>query len=173
MTKPSRTSAGRARSYAARKPSLTIMMPTDAIDRMIDALATDVEEAVRPAAQAAAQVLYEAVHRNVAAIGKVSGNLARSIYQAYSKDNSGEGRATYHISWNAAKAPHGHLVEYGHLQKFATYLGKDGKWHTDKNHPLPVPRQVAARPFVRPAQAHFPQAEAAAIDELLRRIGVL
>lgn len=173
MTKPSRMPEARRAYYARRNAPFTITCDTDALDRMLDALATDVEEAVRPAAQAGAQVLYNAVKGNVAKIGSVSGSLQRSIYQAYSKDNSGEGRATYHISWNAAKAPHGHLVEYGHIQKYTVFVGKDGKWRTDKLNPLETPRQVAARPFVRPAMAMFGAAQSAAIDELLRRIGVL
>src|SRR5205085_5719958 len=41
------------------------------------------------------------------------GALKASIYQVFSKDNSGSGHATYHVSWNAKKAPHGHLVEFG------------------------------------------------------------
>lgn len=172
MTKPSRTSAGRSAYYARRNPPLTIKIPTDDIDRMIDALATDVEDAVRPAAQAAAQVLYNEVKKNVASIGHVSGNLARSIYQAYSKDNSGPGRATYHISWNASKAPHGHLIEYGYIQRYVVWQDKDGNWHTDTNRPLETPRQVAARPFVRPAMAYAQAAQDAAVGELWRRMGL-
>lgn len=143
----------------------------------LDALLSDkrekVESAVRPAAQAGAQVIYDAVKANVAAIGSKSGNLSKSIYQAYSADNSGPGKATYHISWNASKAPHGHLVEFGHIQRYKVYVGKDGKWYTavrpnmqgkpkpsrrasqavkDAYYvPLPSPKQVAARPFIRPA----------------------
>jgi HK97 gp10 family phage protein len=136
--------------------------------RMLDALATDVEAAVRPAAQAGAQVLYDAVKLNVSRIGVVSGNLSRSIYQVYSKDKSGKGFATYHVSWNHIKAPHGHLVEYGHVQRYQTYKGKDGKWRTNKKKPLAQPRHVAARPFVRPAMAKFPDAVAAMETELMR-----
>ena len=41
------------------------------------------------------------------------GLLKGSIYQVYSKSNSGADHATYHISWNHHIAPHGHLVENG------------------------------------------------------------
>ncbi|MEI5998237.1 HK97 gp10 family phage protein [Paraburkholderia bengalensis] len=140
------------------------------IDSLLDELADNAEAAVRPAAQAAAQVLYDAVMRNVASIGRVTGNLQNSIYQVYSRDDSAEGRATYHVSWNHRKAPHGWLVENGHLQKYKVYLGRDGKWYTDKKAPLPAPRHVGARPFVRPAQAQFPAALDAAVAELLKRI---
>ena len=112
-------------------------------------------EAARPAAQAGAQVLYDEVRRNVARIKRKTGNLASSIYQAYSKDNSTPGgRATYHVSWNAKKAPHGHLVEFGHLQRYEViYDAKTRRLFTDKSKPLATPRQVAARPFIRPALA--------------------
>lgn len=78
---------------------------------------------VRPAAQAGAQVLYDEVLLRVPVSTRVRttksgriiapGALKASIYQVFSEDNSGHGRATYHVSWNARKAPHGHLVENG------------------------------------------------------------
>lgn len=151
---------------------MTLKCDMSGVRRMVLSVGSDVDAAVRPSAQAGAEVLYRAVKRNVAAIGKVTGNLDSSIYQAFSLDNSGPGRATYHISWNARKAPHGHLLEYGHVQRFAVYMGKDGKWYTDKSRPIP-PRQVAARPFIRPAIASFNEAAAAAETELLHRIGAV
>lgn len=78
---------------------------------------------VRPAAQVGAQVLYDEVLLRVPVSTRVRktksgrtispGALKASIYQVFSEDNSGTGRATYHVSWNARKAPHGHLVENG------------------------------------------------------------
>lgn len=128
----------------------------------MDTLVADAEAAARPAAQAGAQVLYEAVLRNVNGIKRHTGNLQRSIYQAYSQDNSGPGKATYHVSWNHKKAPHGHLVEWGHLQRYAVFIDeRTGRWVTDTDRKLPTPKLVAARPFVRPAMAQAPQAEAA------------
>lgn len=173
--------------------SFSIRCDTAALHRMIDELGTDVEEAVRPVAEAGARVLYNAVKQNVASIGKVTGNLQRAIYEVFSKDNSGKGVATYQVSWNAKKAPHGHLLEYGHVQRYAVFIGKDGKWHTairpekrgtpkprrrasqaEKDaYYLPLkggPRFVAARPFVRPAAAKMPEAVAAMEAELLRRM---
>jgi hypothetical protein len=105
---------------------------------------------MRPAAQAAAQVLYDEVKLRATALGSVSGNLKDSIYQVFSADQSNATRSTYHVSWNARKAPHGHLVEYGHIQTRKVYLGKNGRWYTSPVL-LPAPRRVAAQPFVRPA----------------------
>jgi hypothetical protein len=134
-------------------------------------LVADAEGAARPAAQAAAQVLYEAVLRNVNGIKRHTGNLARSIYQAYSRDNSGTGRATYHVSWNHRKAPHGHLVEWGHLQRYEiTYDPQTRRFTTHKDRPLPTPKLVAARPFIRPAIAHMPQAESAMRERWLSEL---
>jgi hypothetical protein len=162
------------------------------MDAVFDSLEDDVIAAARPAAQVAAQVLYDEVLRNVRRLGTVTGNLARSVYQVYSQDNSADGRAVYHISWNRRKAPHGGLVEFGHVQRYATYIGKDGNWYTavraemrGKRAPsrtasqavkdayyvkLPVPKQVAAKSFLRSAAIKLPQARDAAEAELLRRL---
>lgn len=129
-----------------------LTMKFDDADAMswLDALAAKHAAAARPAAQAGAQVLYDQVKVNVAGIGKVTGNLDHSIYQVFSKENSSPVMATYHVSWNATKAPHGHLVEYGHIQTHKVYIGSDGNWYTSKT-PLEQPRLVGARPFLRPA----------------------
>jgi hypothetical protein len=147
------------------------------LDAAIDAAEADVQAAARPSAQAAAQVIYDEVRRNVAKIKRRTGNLASSIYQAYSQDNSRDGRQIYHISWNARKAPHGHLVEFGHLQRYeVSYDPRTKRFTTHKDRPLPTPVQVAARPFLRPAQAKFPAAADAARERFfleLERKGVV
>lgn len=151
--------------------SFAITVDTSGLEAWLQQLGDEAEAAVRPAAQAAAQVLYDEVKRNVGRLKKHTGNLDRSIYQAFSKDNSGTAFATYHVSWNARKAPHGHLVEYGHLQRYEiTYDPQTRRFTTHKDRPLAAPKQVAARPFVRPAQAKFPQAMEAAKAELWRRL---
>jgi hypothetical protein len=132
----------------------------------IDAMEEDVVAACRPAAQAGAELLYHGVLRNL--IGRhVTGKLAEAVYQAYAGHESTPERAVYEVSWNPRKAPHGHLVENGYIQKYAVFLGKDGKWHTNKKKPLKTPKQVAAVAFVRSAQSLFPLAQAAMEDKLL------
>lgn len=162
------------------------------LNAMLADMGESAEAAARPAAQAAAQVLYEEVKRNVAAIPRKTGKLEQSIYQVFSQSNSGEGRATYHVSWNHRKAPHGNLVEFGHLQRYVTYMGSDGNFYVAKRPesrgkpkprrgasqavkdayylPLPAPKQVPALSFVRRAQVKFPQAAQAAADVLHRAI---
>ena len=185
VSKPSRRPEVRRAKYSGKN---TVNMAVDlgAFNDMISELEEDIQAAVRPAAQAGAQVFYDAVVRNVNALGKKSGNLAGAIYQAYSEENSGPGKATYHISWNASKAPHGGLVEYGHIQRYAVNLAKDGNWYTlvkpsMRGKPKPKrnasqaekdayyilraggPRQIAAQPFIRPA--FYRQGEAIAAVE--------
>lgn len=167
-------------------PALTIDVDLSAFDRTIDEIEEAVEAGARVAAQAGAQVIYGAVQRNVATIRKHSGNLASAIYQAFSEDNSSPGKATYHVSWNARKAPHGHLLEFGYLQRYAYYQDDQGNIRPqvrpgmqDQPKPktraakdayyvtLPSPRQVGARPFIRPALAQAGEAQRAAQDALL------
>ena len=110
------------------KGALILEVDTTGIDRMFDQFIGEVGLAVRPAAQAGAQVLYDEVKRNVGQIRSITGNLNKSIYQAYSPELSIEGySAVYNISWNKTKAPHGWLVERGHLQRYRYYQSADGK----------------------------------------------
>jgi HK97 gp10 family phage protein len=137
----------------------------------VDNLADKVQATARPAAQAGAQVLYDAVKLNVRRLGRETGNLERAIYQVYSVNNSSKGVAQYQISYNARKAPHGHLVEFGYYRKYTVVLSKrTGKWITIKSKPLPQPVQVAAKPFIRPAKALMPQAVNAVRAELKRQL---
>ena len=97
----------------------------------LDAIAAAAKALVRPVAQAGVQVLYDEVRLQVPVSKKghwfhgssfkttgqkywlEAGALKSAIYQAYSKDNSDETHATYHVAWNHAKAPHGFMVEFG------------------------------------------------------------
>ena len=130
---------------------LSIKFDTQALAKQVNAMRTDVQAALRPAAQAGSQVLYERVKLNVPRSKKGhwfhgtsfkkngtkywfdSGTLSRAIYQVFSADNSNPSQATYQISWNHRKAPYGFMVEYG----------------TSRSQPVA---------FVRRAQAQFPQA---------------
>lgn len=166
--------ATRRGRYVPGQNTITVSADMTGLNQYLDALGDAVEGAVRPAAQAGAQVLYDEVKRNVASIGKKTGNLAAAIYQVYSKNNSEDKkRATYHVSWNARKAPHGHLVEYGHIMRYRTVLitkgPRKGQWVTIKSQPI-APKQVGARPFVRPAMGRFPQAVEAAQNVVLEKI---
>ena len=137
-----------------------------------------------------AQAFYEAARRNVP-IGKRghyfhgtsfklngtkywfdAGNLQRSIYQVYSKDDSKRGGVqTYHISWNHKKAPYGFMVELGYMQRYEiTFDPQTQRFTTHKDKPLATPRQVPARPFIRPAKLQAPAAFAAGKEVLARAL---
>ena len=80
-------------------------------------------EIVLSGVAAMARVIYEEAKRYASGTmktglpggppGRVTGNLARSIYRVYAKDQSIDGRQYYYVSWNKKTAPHGHLLEFG------------------------------------------------------------
>lgn len=78
-----------------------------------------------------------------------SGLLASAIYLAFS-DDSTETRIVYSVSWNRKKAPHGHLVEFGHWRTNVVVQSANGQWVTTKER-LAQPKWVNAKPFLRPA----------------------
>ncbi|MBI3103239.1 MAG: HK97 gp10 family phage protein [Burkholderiales bacterium] len=106
---------------------MKIRMDVARFKEQLQASADKLHAATRPAAQAGAQVLYERAlqlapvsqaahmfHGTHGVYGPYSpGNLRDSIYQVYSKDRSFEDVSTYHVSWNASKAPYGAMVEFG------------------------------------------------------------
>lgn len=96
----------------------------------LQATADKLNKATRPAAQAGVQIVYDRARQIVAENyvskrphkfhieGRVYGpyqpwTLYYAIYQAFSKDNSYKDSSTYHVSWNADKAPYGAMVEFG------------------------------------------------------------
>ena len=197
--KPSRMAANRNAKYSG-KNTIIIRADTSTLDAFLDQLGDSVAAAARPAAQAGAQVLYEEVQGNVRRLGWKTGNLFNAIYQAFSPERSGPGKAEYHIGWrtsgNGIRAPHGHLVEYDHIQRYATYIDrKTGQWKTAVRpsmygKPPPKssasravkdayfvlrnggPQQIAGKRFIRNAVSKFPEAEAAAIRKIMEFLGV-
>jgi HK97 gp10 family phage protein len=112
--------------------SFSMRVDTSGLKQYLDQLGQAAEEAARPAAQAMAQVYYDAA-RSFAPVSKKAhyfygtsfketgvrygpfapGNLRDSIYQVFSKSNSGKGLATYHVSYNYKNAPYAAMVEFG------------------------------------------------------------
>lgn len=100
------------------------------VTQRLDGVTKAAKEAVRPAAQAGAQVLYERA-RAEAPVSKAAhmfhiegrvygpfkpGNLRDSIYQVYAKGKSNTSRATYEVSFNHSEAPYGFMVLRGTSQ---------------------------------------------------------
>jgi HK97 gp10 family phage protein len=73
-------------------------------------------KAMRPAAYAAARVLYDEMALRVPTY---SGRLKDSIYHWHDDKKSGNGREVYAIGPNKRLAPHWHLVEYGTVKMVA------------------------------------------------------
>ena len=102
---------------------INMELDLSALTAQLDGIKRTADEAIRPAAQAGAQVYYNEVKLRAKRGNETrylkggrtrpAGLLASAIYQVYSKDNSGQDYATYHVSWNKKKAPHGILVEFG------------------------------------------------------------
>lgn len=150
----------------------------DGIAGYLEQLGETVQEAIRPVAYAGAKVIYDRVLMNVAGIGIKTGNLRSAVYHAYAKEASTPGkREMYRISWNVTKAPHGRLLEWGWVQRYAAYMGKNGKyagnWYTDKSKPLDTPIQHPGLAFIRRAHAALPEAQEAMRQELEKRLAAL
>ena len=123
---------------AQGRNTVSMKLDTSGLDSFLSDLGESVSEAVRPAAQAGAQVFYDEVKRNVGKLGKSTGNLDRAIYQYFSEEKSGNLNATYHVSWRKGRtsmivdgkkikldaAPHGHLVEFGHKMPYRVVFDK-------------------------------------------------
>lgn len=75
----------------------------------------------------------------------VPGSLRDAIYLAHSDTRSKGAEQVYSVTWNARKAPHGHLLEFGHWRYNVIVSGVPTK--TKLAHPV----WVAAHPFLRPA----------------------
>ncbi|RLK45949.1 HK97 gp10 family phage protein [Cupriavidus plantarum] len=121
-------------------------------------LEEDVQErVVRPIAYAGARLLYDEVRLRVPVYeGRERknirpGQLRDAIYHVFAEDQSSDLAKFYEISWNASKAPHGHLIEYGHW----IVRGKVGRGNAGP------PRRVGwapAIPFVRSSFDRAPDA---------------
>ena len=133
---------------------LTFDFDAKALTDQIDALKVKAETAIRPAAQAGAQVFYEAVLATVpvskkghwfqgtTAKGSSSpqqkraasywfepGSLKGAIYQVFSKSDSSKDMSIYHVAWNHRKVPYGFMVALGTAggAKANDFIGKAEK----------------------------------------------
>lgn len=123
----------------------------------IDAFLDDVlDTCLRPAAHAGALVLQNEAR---ALVNVHEGVLRDSIYRVHVENGSDRTRQVYEVSWNHSKAPHGHLVEYGHWRKNVVYRDpKTGAFIATKT-PLARPVRVPAHSFIR--RAYLNKADAA------------
>lgn len=123
---------------------LRVDLDLDGLLSRVDSLREVVDRAIHPAAQKGAQVYYDEVRARAISIGH-SQQLQNSIYQKFVVRESNTGKVTFHVSWrkqrNAVnvkmRAPEqlpyttiGYWIEYGYIQRYASYVGKDGNWYT-------------------------------------------
>jgi hypothetical protein len=134
---------------------LNCKIDVSSLRNVLHGLDAKIDAAIRPAAQAGAQVFYnEAVTR----APSKSGTLKSAIYQKFVPEESAEGvRATYKVSWRTGlgkgetglpTAPHGALLEYGWIQRYAVYTGTDGQWYTAVRPEMrgkPAPKRTASQ----------------------------
>lgn len=117
---------------AGGRGSKTFSVTTDLsafVDLMDDVVKAS-HDAVIPAAEAGAKLIYQATLQATPHGAKGhwfsggkkggkgrwwfnAGNLRASIYHVLSQDNTGPGFATFHISWNYKKAPYAYMVHNG------------------------------------------------------------
>jgi hypothetical protein len=111
--------------------SFTATFDLASVNQWVNHLQDDVRQALRPAAQAGADVLYQQVLANVPVGNRGhwfhgssfrkngrkywfdAGTLKRAIYQAYATKESTDLRPVYSIGVNARKAPYAYMVELG------------------------------------------------------------
>lgn len=69
---------------------------------------------------------------NIGVDNQRAGQLKEAIYNAFDGRRSilNEGYYVYSVSWNARKAPHGHLVEFGHFLPYEYEQTADGRFYT-------------------------------------------
>ena len=100
-----------------------------------------------------------------------NGVLDAAMYLAFRERYSTDQEVRYAVTWNKRKAPHGHLVEFGHWQIYPVIKKPDGTYVTDKRRKLAIPKWVSAYPFLRPAyEAGSARAQAAMIQRGRQRL---
>lgn len=143
---------------------------TAALDKLVGPAR---ESLARSMAVAGGQVLRDEA-KLLAPVGSEEGGsiypgaLRDAIYLAYKHHRSTGNQQVYSVSWNAKKAPHGHLLEFGHWQPYvvAKIPGGYGGGYYSTKVKKDTPTWTSAHPFLRPA---LDSAGARAMDAMIRR----
>lgn len=122
-------------------------MDLDNVFRGIEKLKDDGYKVARSMGVAVGQLMRDEAKANV---GVETGKLRAAIYVAFDERTSTANRIRYSVSWNAAKAPHGHLVEFGHWRRNVVVQQPNGQWITTRER-LPQPVRVKPVAFLRRA----------------------
>lgn len=145
----------------------------DSFDLGIDQLIGRVENfretaktAVRPAAHAASKVFYDEVRTRALSVAG-SSRLQSAVYEKFIVDSAAGLSGTsakYHISWRKGRSQNnkkgqagngalpsvtfGHWLEFGYIQRYASYIGTDGEWYTairPEKRGTPKPKRKASQ----------------------------
>ena len=156
----------------------------------LDKVGAEMLDAARPAAYDGSDVILAEINSKVASMGQRKGLLHNAIYRVFAR-RSQDDVPIYDVGVNMRKAPHWHLIEYGHWRYYAAKQLPNGDWVTLKRKgakgkkpsrkaskavkdayyiPLKTPVWVPARPYLRPAKEALPKALAAARKTFLERI---
>lgn len=92
------------------------------------------------------------------------GALRDAIYLAFKDAKSTGANVTYSVTWNSKKAPHGHLLEFGHWQLYVVRKTPTGYYTTKVKKDAPT--WTPAHPFLRPA---LDSAGARAVQAMIER----
>ena len=154
------------------RPSRQLLVPKDSVVGMSmtssasGALAQFAAEirskALRPAAHAGAEIMYREMRLRVPVH---EGQLYSAIYQWHDDKRSTDTRQVYVVGPNKVKAPHWHLVEYGHW-RVNKVVRVGGRLIATKER-LETPVWVPAKPYARPA---FDARVQAAVQAMLKRL---
>ena len=118
---------------------MRLSINVDSLHSTLAKMGNKIDNAIRASAQAGAQVFYEEA---VAKAPAKSGLLKSAIYQKFIPEMSADGvRATYKVSWRTgygkgadgaalSTAPHGHLIEFGWVQRYQVYYNSKGEFKT-------------------------------------------
>jgi HK97 gp10 family phage protein len=112
----------------------------------VRALRSGATEALRPAAHAGALVFYREMRIRVPVD---EGDLYAAIYRVHVDSKSNPTRQVYQVGPNVKKAPHWHLVEFGHWRVNVVVRGMDGRIRATTER-LDQPVWVPAVPYIRP-----------------------
>ena len=104
------------------------------------------DKVLRSAAHAGAKVFYDEMRIRVP---EDEGTLKASIYHWHDDEYSKDGRHRYVIGPNKRKAPHWHLVEYGHWRVNVVVRLPNGQIKATTER-LADPVWVPAVPYIRP-----------------------
>jgi HK97 gp10 family phage protein len=151
-------------TYTSSSGKTTASMRTSLTDALRQFGEAAQGEPLRRAAGAGAKVLYDEMRVRVPV---AEGTLQESIYRYWVKRPDNAERQTYYIGPNKKKAPHWHLIEYGHFRVNVVYRDASGDLIPTKRR-LPAPVWVPPQPYIRPS---FDAAVGEALDAMRAEFG--